>query len=532
MILPPRSFDATLLEGPSRAEIERDALVPFLVRQRWFGGKARHPRSARFVDWALFVSEPSPVWITLVEVTYADDGAEHYHVPLALVTDVRADEIAATQPDSVLVRAADEARALVADALLEDDVCRRLFRVVRHGGEVAARAGAVRALPIESGAAPDEPALDVVRLPGVHSNTAIALGGAYLLKVFRRVEFGINPDVEISRFLSRRGTVNVPALVGSLEYDRAGESATLALAQSLVPSHTSGWAQASAELSGFFERVRALGSPEGQAPDRLDALVGPYAGAVERLGRRTAELHVALASDSSDPAFAPERALASEVESWSRNMIRHLDDAIALLARQRHALEPRAADLADRLVERRDRLASRLASLGSRVGPLAKIRVHGDYHLGQVLVLHGDFVILDFEGEPARPLADRRARHPVLRDLAGMLRSFGYVAQCTRPPAAADPAEIAGVEAWAAAWESRVSAAFLRGYFGVAAAAALLPDDPERVQAGLDAFVIDKAAYELRYELNNRPDWAHVPLAGLLAGPRADVAAARADRQP
>jgi maltose alpha-D-glucosyltransferase/alpha-amylase len=199
-------------------------------------------------------------------------------------------------------------------------------------------------------------------------------------------------------------------------------------------------------------------------------------------------------------------------------MAGELGASLDLLAQRHATLDVETGALAARVLDMREGLRTRLRLLGTQAGPLVTIRVHGDYHLGQVLVLQDDFVILDFEGEPARTLDERRARQPVLRDIAGMARSFSYAAeQAMTNAAGGDPNRAAHLELWAGRWAAHMSTAFLAGYLATNSARPLLPPDRDRLQAGLDLFVLDKAAYELRYELNNRPDWVRVPLKGLLS---------------
>jgi maltose alpha-D-glucosyltransferase/alpha-amylase len=254
-----------------------------------------------------------------------------------------------------------------------------------------------------------------------------------------------------------------------------------------------------------------------EPPD--ETFAGGYVDSARLLGRRTAELHLALAEDSTSAAFAPE--------AWTReDVARIVADAEEQIAVARALLESDAVTIPGEVAAgARELIARAGAAVRERYGPpragaldgaVAKIRVHGDYHLGQVLWAEGDFYILDFEGEPARPLEERRRRESPMKDVAGMLRSFSYAAYAALFSHSGGRAEeLARLEPWAAAWQRWTSAAFLTGYLAAAGAASFVPRDPVQRAALLELFVLDKALYEMNYELNNRPDWARIPLRGL-----------------
>jgi maltose alpha-D-glucosyltransferase/alpha-amylase len=244
---------------------------------------------------------------------------------------------------------------------------------------------------------------------------------------------------------------------------------------------------------------------------------GGYIDSARLLGRRTAELHLSLAADTTTGAFAPE--------PWTReDVARLVADAEAQIGVARALIDAEALTL-DLAADARDLVARAETAMRGRYNPqtaampdgtLAKTRVHGDYHLGQILWAEGDFYILDFEGEPARPLEDRRRKESPLKDVAGMLRSFSYAAYAALFAHSAGRAEeLARLEPWAAAWQRWTGAAFVTSYLSAAGAAAFVPPDPVQRAALLDLFLIDKALYEMNYELNNRPDWTRIPLRGL-----------------
>jgi trehalose synthase-fused probable maltokinase len=339
---------------------------------------------------------------------------------------------------------------------------------------------------------PDPDRVPAERHRGEQSNTSVMLGTGLVLKSLRRPQPGLNPDLEITRFLTTRTEFReVPRLAGWVEYDGRGGTFSLAVLQEYVPNQGDGWKHVLAAL-----RQRGAG---------IERPSDPLLDEVQRLGGITGGLHVALASDPAATEFAPEPITRADVDRWADDIARDLGgDDIQRLLRDRAG---RAAGGEGQ----RARVLAALEPLTTTV----KIRVHGDYHLGQVLKTADGFVIIDFEGEPARPLADRRRRQAALRDVAGMLRSLDYAAHAVgrEAPEGERAARLAALTAW----EDRARRAFLTGYRAAVAASAapLVPAAEPALLRVCAAFELEKACYELRYELNNRPDWVAIPLAGI-----------------
>jgi maltose alpha-D-glucosyltransferase/alpha-amylase len=509
-------WDATL-DGSMRGIIEKQALVPFLERQRWFGGKARPVATARFADWATLRRGAHPAFLGLVEVVYRDGGREHYVLPLAMASGAEAETIDQQHGHAVLSRITGARKGLLYDGLFDDGVCNLLLDIVRRSGDIRTRLGRM-----QGGA---QPALDTITLdPSVptairrtaeHSNTSVLFGWQLIMKIFRRVETGVNPDVEIATFLSSRGFNRIPPLLGTLTYEPAGGGATsVVLLQGLVSNQGNAWDVAVEELGRYFDRVKAL-PPAATATEA--EVIGPYLARAELLGRRTGELHVALASTSEDPAFTRKTFAAEDVAATARRMREHALGQLRLLESALPRLDDRRRQLASELLMRRDDLAHHFDAMTQVRSAGSIIRCHGDYHLGQVLIAEADIVILDFEGEPARPLAERRQKSSPLRDVAGMLRSFSYAALTGLNVATHTRSEdLARLSPWARLWEAWVSSAFGRAYVAATDGTSLVPQNLDDFDTLLRAFVVEKALYELAYELNNRPDWVHIPLMGLL----------------
>ncbi len=358
-------------------------------------------------------------------------------------------------------------------------------------------------------------------------------GKRIFMKMFRRIEPGLNPDIEIGEFLAERGFGRVPPLLGSLSYVRAAdEPAAVAMLQGYVFNQGNGWQVTIEELGRYFERTLALASPtvshadarawafdrDALPPPEVAEAIGVYMMTAEVLGRRTGELHRHLAGASAENlAFAMETMTAEDLRSLTRAMRAHAADQLDQLESVLDRMDDRRREIAIRVLARRDDLVRQLNDVNGVRDGGGRIRCHGDLHLGQVLVTEGDVVILDFEGEPARPLSARRAKCSPLRDVAGMLRSFSYAALTGLGAATATRHEdLERLAPWADAWETWVSAAYLRAYLLVTKGTPFLPARTADLEALLQLFTLDKALYELGYELNNRPDWVHIPLAGLI----------------
>ncbi len=526
----------TLLDGNVRTLIERESLVPFLQRQRWFGGKARAIRAAHFVDWGVLRKGQHPIFITVVSVEYREGSPERYLVPLAIVGGAAGDAVVANTPQLALARVTGAKKGVVIDGTTDDLFAQLLMDALDAEASVRTKRGTARTRRTPAfQELRGEGTLAPKRLASEQSNTSIAYGERLIVKLFRRVEPGPNPDVEIGEYLTTRTSFRrAPRVAASIEYEAAGEPvAHLAVAEQFVSSQADGWSHALGELRRYYDEVTLRGAPDPDllaAPRTFDLaaaptpraicdLSGAYIDSAQVLGRRTAELHLALAGDTPTEAFAPE--------AWTKDDVaRVVADAAAQMARARGLLESDQMAIAtEAVVAARELIARAEAALHERydpgtgsvpVGTVARIRIHGDYHLGQVLWAEGDFYILDFEGEPARPLDERRRKESPLKDVADMLRSFSYAAYAALfAHTAGRGGELERVEPWAHAWQRWTGAAFLKGYLAVAGAAGFLPADPGPRAALLDLFLLDKVLYELNYELNNRPDWARIPLRGL-----------------
>ena len=486
----------------------------WLAGRRWFGSKGQGIARVALRDVALLCERP-PAVLALVAVALSGGGSETYSLPLALGPAADVDSQVGGSAATFLQLESPSGVYSLYDATADPDCARALFSLLASGAHLSGRGGEfvfVAVAPLPSASAAGEPR----PLGAEQSNTSIAFGERSLLKLYRRLQNGPNPDLELPLFLSTRaGFPYSPPLLGYAEYHGPGLAATLMSLQAFVANQGDGWRQAQTHLRGLL--AAALAEPDAPARALARGHSTAYLDEVSRLGQITAELHLALAADRSDPALAPEAVTAADCEVWlaaaAARLRATLAAALAAADRYPAALAARLRALAgseERYLDLLDGLRT-LAATG-----VERIRLHGDYHLGQVLRVPNGYVLVDFEGEPARPLAERRAKHPALRDVAGMLRSFDYAAAAALREAESRPA--AGLVAVAAAWVELADEAFLAGYLATVRAgrANLVPSDPELLRRALDAFLLEKALYELTYELDNRPDWVDLPLGYLL----------------
>jgi maltose alpha-D-glucosyltransferase / alpha-amylase len=521
----------SILDGSARSILERQSLAAFLQRQRWFGGKARTIVRARFGDWTTLRRGPHPAFLTVIDVQYADDGTERYLLPLAMSSGADAEAIERQVPSAIVSRVSGARKGLLYDGLFDDGVCQMLLASMQEHREVTTRDGRVRGIDLEL--RPPHVAADsllpITRSAPDQSNTSVTFGRRLFMKMFRRIEHGPNPDIEISEYLTRSGFTRIPPLRGAIAYSRDDKQpAALVMLQEYVTNQGNAWQVAIEELARYFERVPSLSEPRafadaarrfafegGPIPEEASEAIRSHLAAADVIGRRTGELHAQLA-EALDPAFMPEPCTPADLSHTADAMRRHAMEQLQLLESRLPVLDARARELGRLVLDSRDELLHHFHDLERIGNGGARIRCHGDYHLGQVLVTEGDIVIIDFEGEPARSLAERRDKTSPLRDVAGMLRSFSYAALAALNAATRTrPEDLDRLTPWARFWETWVGAVFLRGYLSAVREAEIVPAKDEELETLLRAFVVDKALYELGYELNNRPDWVHIPLAGL-----------------
>jgi maltose alpha-D-glucosyltransferase / alpha-amylase len=529
-----------LLEARRRAVLE-GILAAYLPGRRWFGGKTRAIKGVHIQEKIEVPGVAGGAWLVFLRVDYVHADPDLYLVPLTWVEAEGAGSLPIEKAGLVMasVKLARSGRSgWLMDALGSRDFARALLEWVMrrrgvHGqfGElVASQTSHLRGLR-EAGLPALEPALSRAE----QSNSSIIYGDRLILKLLRRLEPGVNPELELGRFLADRGFAHVPALAGALEYEVGkGEPMTVGVLSGFVPNCKDAWVHALETLERFYDRVAAL--PEDHprpvlATGRLVDLasadlpastvewIGTYQESARLLGERTAALHGALAGETEDPAFVPEPFTPHYVRGLYQSMRNLTRRTLQLLQKRLKALSPEVGAEAERVLGLEPEMLRRFRVLYERPMTALRIRHHGDFHLGQVLHTGKDFLLVDFEGEPARSLGERRLKRSPLRDVAGMIRSFDYAAHAALfqhlERGSLSPAGRERASMWARSWSGWVGVMYFRAYREAVRGASFLPQGDEELQVLMDAYVLEKAVYELAYELNNRPDWLRIPLQGI-----------------
>ena len=445
------------------AALDEEKLADWLLDRRWFGSKARDVASIHVLDVVAIHDGPPALSSALVEARYPGGTHDVYQLLLG---------VGSNGGDDAVI---DDVRGVtVYDAFADPRACELLGGLLREGAELHGEHARVEFHWLE-GVEPPRPGADVRPIGAEQSNTSIVFDDKLVLKAFRRVEAGDNPELEMLRFLSERDFPHVAELGGWYQYEGELMDATFGVVQRFVPNARDGWELALDELGDdperFVTRLRDLGAVIGR-------------------------MHTVLASDPTDPAFAPEDPSDESLALLTAT----IDEEIESLFLELPEIDA-VAPIAGHAAEVRDRL-----QLLSHVGARGKlIRTHGDLHLGQTMLGDEGWVVLDFEGEPARPLLERRRKRSPLRDVAGMLRSFAYAASASELQRGLTAPE---------GWEERARESFLAGYLE-AVESVLMPPGEAPTRTMLSIFELEKAVYELRYELNNRPDWIGIPVAAI-----------------
>jgi len=526
---------------PQHQTTLEQALLDWLGSRRWFGGKRKIVTGIHVREKIPISLENDHAIIALVEVEYAQSEPDTYALPLAYAVSEAAQTILNERARLVLARVAvsgSEAEGVVFDALVDKAFCKELLaliathRTVRtdRGMLETSHTAVLRKLRAER-ALSLEPSISKAE----QSNSSVIFGERLILKFFRRIEVGVNPDLELGRFLTARRFPWAPALAGAIEYRNASKDLlSVAMLTSLVPKSRDLWQFTLDALSRFYERVQALpheqsiapasGRPllamaDSDLPDQAKDMIGTYAETARILGVRTAELHLALASDSEDRNFAPEPFTPHYQRGLSQSMRNLMRQSFQLLERNLKSLSQEAQLEASDVLASEPEILKRLQAIYEHPIQALRTRFHGDYHLGQVLYDGKDFWIIDFEGEPAGPLSARRLKHSPLQDVADMIRSFHHAAYegllKQVESGALPPAQVAAVGPWARFWSRWVSALFLKAYRFAVGQAPFMPSE-KGLAVLLDAYLLRKAISELAYELNNRPTRVSIPLQGIL----------------
>jgi trehalose synthase-fused probable maltokinase len=530
---------SNIFEASVRLEELVSALIKFLENQRWFAAKTAGIRSVEILDSVQIPGKQTTFELILATVVTNDGLTDCYALP---VTIVEAESVVADE--SIIASLADESRkASTSNLLAECSGNPEFWRAITTtlaNGVLTTRNGRELQLSRTANSRFNSDAVfrssDFRIHDGEQSNSAVAIGDDLFLKLFRRPRVGQNPDAEIGIFLTDQTDFqHSPQVEATINIVGDDGTRCLALISEQVNGAIHAWVYTLRNLEDFWERLAKL-DDRPDFPPRFDllngdgienllstigslneALIGKFAGDAALLGKRTAELHTELASSDDDPAFAPE-PLTKESLDVLIGQIRHEVQTTCELLEQADLTEISMANLPQKISLRTNARLDAISSIDTRGENVVNIRCHGDYHLGQVLKTESDFVILDFEGEPDRPFDERRQKRCAIKDVAGMIRSLHYASCTTAVGMLPSPdASIANIESWQRYWYESARDCLLVGYEQEASGGNFFPTDSTVFQQLLELFLIEKVLYELRYEINNRPDWVQIPLAGLNA---------------
>jgi len=514
-------------------------LPSFLKTRRWFTGKGRRVRVAQVVD-VVPVSKLDSAFL-FVNVDYSEGDPETYLLPVKLAQGEHARQILDEMPDMVVVRlrGPEQTEGVLYGALSDGEFAQEMLDAISRRRKFRGESGELFAVPsgmlrkLTAGGDGLEPS---VRRTD-QSNTLVSYNEKLILKVYRKLEPGINPELEMGYFLSERAKFPyAPPVAGALEYRRDGRTMTVGILHGYVPNQGNAWDYTLDSLGLYFERALArrlhaedeppyepptIGMLDLDVPPLAQDLIGAYIGSVRLLGRRVAELHLALCEHTENPSFAPEPFTDFYRQSLYHGMLRLTSQSLAMLRQRLKQLPEPALSEARQVLQMETEIHQRFRAIrDKKISTAARTRVHGNLHLPEVLYTGKDFVFIDFEGERARALSERRIKRSPLRDVASMLRSFHYASYAAlfgEVPGVIPRAEDrSSLELWARYWCRWVSLAFLNEYLATARDAPFLPKTKEAAAGLLFIYLMEKAIYEVYFELCNRPDWVRIPLRGIL----------------
>jgi maltose alpha-D-glucosyltransferase/alpha-amylase len=500
----------------TRLQFETDTLPRFIETQRWYAAKGAPIERARISDHVVW-QEGKLSWVlALLDVGTTEEPAS-YFMPMALAWEERDEDRVRNLSTSAIAKVRQQANVgVMGDAFADEGFCRAIVVAISKRRDIATAQGKLHFRPTAAFAqlaGTGFATLPVARPQGSSSNTVVVMGERLILKGYRRLRDGASPELEMGRYLTEVVRyANCAPLAGVLEYTgNDGQTKLLAMLQAYVPNQGDGWTYALEYLRRFLEVHRTAPATDALPVNAHEAFLVT----IRTLAKRTSELHDALATRTGNADFDPEPLSRADFDGYRQRAQTEARTALALLKSSIEQIPAAEREKANEVLAHQDRLLARLDAAASEDTQGQKIRIHGDYHLGQVLVTRNDFVIVDFEGEPGHSIEQRRAKQSPLRDVAGMLRSFNYVEHSALRSVAHDEVEFVKLGPLAHAWTEEVRIAFLSAYEAEShRASAQAPLTPGRGLLGL--FELEKALYELRYELTNRPTWVGIPLQGIL----------------
>ncbi len=526
------------LSGAGRAKLEEQALVRYIRGARWFGAKSRTIRRLSIIEDAA-VGSPAIGHLLVLEISFADGAPEHYLLPVCYSPSPHSERMLEDAPQHVICRVSTGLETgVLFDGTQDERSQAELLALIARRRKLKGSKGAFHGVPgraFRKIAPHGYQSLSSRALKAEQSNSSIIYDDLFFMKLYRKLDEGINPELEVISFLTEQTSFeHIPPYGGAIAYRRDGmQPMTIALLQGFVKSSADAWTYAQSEITRYFERIlqqhsatpppaskqdflsEAMGNTP--VPDVLLELIGDlYLDMVSLLGERTAQMHLALGSSVDGDGFRPEPFTLLYQRSMYQSMQSLVRRTFLSFSRNARKLPERARDHVDSILSREKAILGALRQVTRRKIHATKIRIHGDYHLGQVLYTGKDFIIMDFEGEPARALSERKLKHSPFKDVAGMIRSFHYAAYGALFLNTSFRAEdIDYLEPWIEPLFRTISSAFLSAYLRTVDGADFVPSSNEELETMIRIYLLEKAVYELGYELNNRPEWVIIPVKGI-----------------
>lgn len=524
--------------GRNRERLETEVLPAYFMGRRWFGGKARTVVRINIID-SIAVETLENTSVLITEVSFASGENERYQLPICFVPEHAANRSDDNFRSRIIAKVVyGDDPGYLGDATFEKRFLSELFQLVMGSLEWKGKLGNIKgvrgeALDVNAEYC-DHSGEEAFLLGNEQSNTSIRYRDDLCLKLYRKIEAGVSPEVEMCRALTDKTSFRqLPDYLGTLDYSQSRTSRySIGILQNFVPNAGDAWKLSLDYMQRYCEEVLSKmqsgmelpplpalsGDPVPIPPLMQELIGGTWLGMVEKLAERTAEMHIALASITDNLEFAPEPFTSLYQRSIYQAMCEHVKRAILLLKEVRHTMPAETNALADRLVANQKQILQQFDPIRAEKIDTFKVRIHGDYHLGQVLYTGNDFVIIDFEGEPARPLSERKIKRSVFRDVAGIIRSFDYAAfnVLLLDNPLIRPESVSRLEPWAERWSFYVGQCFIEAYFNATKGYGIVPDYSSQRGLLLRAYLMNKAVYELNYELNNRPHWTAIPMRGIL----------------
>ncbi|MDR0307256.1 MAG: maltose alpha-D-glucosyltransferase [Chitinispirillales bacterium] len=527
-----------IFEGANRTRLEDTVLPDYLRRSRWFGAKSRKINSVKIEEEGRIEDKSWSCRLAILKVSYSQGAEERYLLPLSYNQRSLLGGLNEDFPQSVIADIeSDKDDGILYDGTYDDRFHYILFNAIVNRRKIKGLKGEFNGLPAKSlKTMIAGKTLPIPSRPLVveQSNTAILFNETLFLKLYRRLEKGINPELDILRYLGDRGRFrNIPPYAGVIEYRKgSNEPLTIAIMQGYVENSGNAWNYSLGVVIKYFERILSSSANLPRLPARYPDLMyinmskipdffidlngELFLEMVSLLGKRTAQLHIELAAGVDTPQFVPESFSQLYQRSVYQSMQGLAQKAMRLLEKELKKMPEHVRSEAKDVLELEKRILQRMKRIVTKKITTLKTRVHGDYHLGQVLFTGKDFVIMDFEGEPARSLSERKLKKSPFLDVAGMIRSFHYVCYgALKLESVFREEDKELLSSWIEPWYHYTSGLFLRAYLDEARGAEFIPQSTQEIDILLRAFLLEKAVYELGYELNNRPDWVIIPLLGI-----------------